>query len=271
MSMGDTANRGDTLSLEGIAKRFGAARILSGVDLSVAAGERHALIGPNGAGKSTLFNVVGGTLRPDAGKVRLGDTDVTGRRPHRLARAGLGRSFQTTRVFSRLSVLDNLRCAVWCSGGIGQRRGAARQTSGRWMHWWRRSPEVDERAWSLLADLDLARVADRPAGTLEYGAQRRLDLGIAWASGAHTLLLDEPTAGMNRDEAARTIEWLRKMSIGKTLLVIEHDMEAVFALADRVSVLVQGRIVATGTPVEIRADERVREAYLGVGANRGGL
>ena len=269
MSTGDTAIMGDTLSLEGIAKRFGAARILSGVDLSVAAGERHAQIGPNGAGKSTLFNVIGGTLRPDAGKVRLGEIDVTGRSPHRLARAGVGRGFQTTRVFSRLSVLDNLRCAVWCGGGIEQGPSAAMQALAKWMRWWRRSREADELAWSLLVDLGLERVADRLAGTLEYGAQRRLDLGIAWASGAHTLLLDEPTAGMNRDEAARTLEWLRKMSVGKTLLVIEHDMDAVFALADRVSVLVQGRIVATGAPAEIRADERVREAYLGVSRERG--
>jgi branched-chain amino acid transport system ATP-binding protein len=262
-------NTGDALRLEGIAKRFGAACILSGVDLSVAAGERHALIGPNGAGKSTLFNVVGGVLRPDAGKVRLGETDVTGHSPHRLARAGIGRSFQTTRVFSRLTVLDNLRCAVWCGVGIEHGRGAPMQALAKWTHWWRRSGEADDRAQSLLADLDLERVADRPAGTLEYGAQRRLDLGIAWAGGAHTLLLDEPTAGMNRDEAARTIAWLRKMSADKTLLVIEHDMDAVFALADRVSVLVQGRIVATGTPAEIRGDERVREAYLGVRRERG--
>ena len=262
-------NTGDALVLEGIAKRFGATRILSGVDLSVAAGERHALIGPNGAGKSTLFNVVGGVLRPDAGKVRLGETDVTGRSPHRLARAGIGRSFQTTRVFSRLTVLDNLRCAAWCGVGIEHARHAPMPVLARWTHWWRRSSEADERARSLLADLDLERVARRPAGTLEYGAQRRLDLGIAWAGGAHTLLLDEPTAGMNRDEAARTIAWLRKMSVGKTLLVIEHDMDAVFALADRVSVLVQGRIVATGTPAQIRDDERVREAYLGVGHERG--
>lgn len=262
-------NTGDALRLEGIAKRFGAACILSGVDLSVAAGERHALIGPNGAGKSTLFNVVGGVLRPDAGTIRLGKTDVTGRSPHRLARAGIGRSFQTTRVFSRLTVLDNLRCAVWCGIGIEHGRGVPMQALAKWTHWWRRSCEVDDRARSLLADLDLDRVADRPAGTLEYGAQRLLDLGIAWAGGARTLLLDEPTAGMNRDEAARTIEWLRKMSVGKTLLVIEHDMDAVFALADRVSVLVQGRIVATGAPAEIRGDERVRDAYLGVRRERG--
>jgi branched-chain amino acid transport system ATP-binding protein len=259
---------GDTLRLEGIVKRFGATRILDGVDLSVAAGERHALIGPNGAGKSTLFNIVGGALRPDAGSVRLAGVDVTGRKPHRLARAGLGRSFQTTRVFPRLSVFENVRCAVWCGAGVEHERAGAMKVRSKWAHWWRRAREIDERARSVLAELELEPLADRPAGTLEYGAQRRLDLGIAWAGGAQTLLLDEPTAGMNRDEAARTIEWLRKMSAGKTLLVIEHDMDAVFALAERVSVLVQGRIVATGTPDAIRADERVREAYLGVRPDR---
>ncbi|TAM54889.1 MAG: ABC transporter ATP-binding protein [Paraburkholderia sp.] len=252
------------LSLEGIARCFGPTRVLSGVDLSVAAGERHALIGPNGAGKSTLFDVIGGVLRPDAGTVRLDGVDVTGRSPHALARAGLGRSFQATRVFARLTVLENLRCALWCGarGGV-----ASRQPFSTWALWWRRSRELDERARRLLAELELDEAAHAPAGTLEYGAQRRLDLGIALASGARVLLLDEPTAGMNRDEAAHTIRWLRGVTAGKTLLVIEHDMDAVFALADRVSVLVQGRIVATGTPAEIAANARVREAYLG--ASRG--
>jgi branched-chain amino acid transport system ATP-binding protein len=252
------------LKLEGIARRFGATRVLDGVDLSIEAGERHALIGPNGAGKSTVFNIIGGTLRPDRGTVWLDGVDVTGRSPHRLARAGLGRSFQTTRVFPRLTVLENLRCAAWCGVMATQgARGAAARLS-QWALWWRRSREIDERAERVLAELELEHAARHPAGTLEYGAQRRLDLGVAVARGARMLLLDEPTAGMNRDEAARTVEWLRAMTAGKTLLAIEHDMDAVFALADRVSVLVQGRILASGTPLEVAADERVREAYLGV-------
>lgn len=253
----------DALHLQGVTRRFGATPVLNGVDLAVARGERHALIGPNGAGKSTLFNVIGGMLRPDAGTIRLDGADVTGRRPHRLARAGLGRSFQTTRVFAGLSVLENLRCAAWCGDATARARRFSPAAFSSWMRWWRPSREIEEHAARVLADLALEHAAQSPAGTLEYGAQRRLDLGVALASGARTLLLDEPTAGMNRDEAARTIEWLRNVSGGKTLLVIEHDMDAVFALADRVSVLVQGRIVATGTPDEIRADARVREAYLG--------
>lgn len=252
------------LRLERIAHCFGASRVLDGVDLAVASGERHALIGPNGAGKSTLFNIIGGTLRADAGSVWLGGVDVTGRSPSALARAGLGRSFQTTRVFSRQSVFENIRCAVWC-GQVTARKGQRSSLApwSNWARWWWRSREIEERAWQVLIDLDLAHAAQTLAGALEYGAQRRLDLGLAWASGARTLLLDEPTAGMNRDEAARIVAWLRGASVGKTILVIEHDMDAVFALADRVSVLVNGRIIATGTPTEIRADARVREAYLG--------
>lgn len=254
------------LRLDGIARRFGATRVLNGVELSIAAGERHALIGPNGAGKSTLFNVVGGTLRPDAGRVWLDGVDVTGYRPDVLARAGLGRSFQTTRLFARQTVWENVRCALWCgeAGRAGPSAGAPIAPFRKWTRWLRRSCEIDARAWDVLVDLDLAHAAHTPAGALEYGAQRRLDLGIAWASGARTLLLDEPTAGMNRDEAARVIAWLQGASAGKTVFVIEHDMDAVQALADRVSVLVQGRIVATGTPADIRADARVREAYLGL-------
>lgn len=252
------------LRLEGVARRFGATQVLRGVDLSVGMGECHALIGPNGAGKSTLFDVIGGALRPDTGSVWLDGVNVTGHVPHVLARAGLGRSFQTTRVFGRLTVLENLRCAAWCGIVIAH---DPRRPFDAWLKralWWRTSRVVDGRAERVLADLELEHAAHVPAGTLEYGAQRRLDLGVALASGARTLLLDEPTAGMNRDEAARTIDWLRGMRAGKTLLVIEHDMDAVFALADRVSVLVQGRVIATGTPAAIRSDPRVREAYLGV-------
>ena len=250
------------LRLEGITRGFGPTSVLSGVDLSVVPGERHALIGPNGAGKSTLFNVIAGALRPDAGSVWLDGDEVTGRSVHRRARAGLGRSFQTTRVFARLSVFENLRCALWC-GAVAARAGSWPLACSKWALWWRHSRDIDEAAWRVLADLGLEQEASTPAGELEYGAQRRLDLGIALASGARTLLLDEPTAGMNREEAGRTIEWLRLVSAGKTLVVIEHDIDAVFSLADRVSVLVQGRIIATGSPAEIRANERVREAYLG--------
>ncbi|RKP52199.1 ABC transporter ATP-binding protein [Trinickia fusca] len=241
------------LVLTGIEQRFGKTRVLDDVSLSIEAGERHALIGPNGAGKSTLFQVIGGVLRPHAGRVELNGRDVTGHAPHELGRLGLARSFQTTNLFPRLSVIENLRCAVLCGGN-----GPA-----RWRRWWRHSSEVQKRSRDVLEALGLEHVEDALAGALSYGEQRALDLGIALASGAHTLLVDEPTAGMNREEAARAIGLLRKVSEGKTLVMIEHDMEAVFGLADRVSVLVQGRIIATGTPQAIRQHAAVRAAYLG--------
>jgi branched-chain amino acid transport system ATP-binding protein len=243
----------DALRLIGIEKRFGETRILRGVDLSVRAGERHALIGPNGAGKSTLFSLIAGERRPSAGRIELNGADTTRLAPAALSRRGLARSFQTTNVFTRLSVIENLRCAVLasCRGGAG--------FAARWFG----SRRVEARAQEVAQAIGLADAAQCEAGTLGYAEQRALDLGLALAGGAHTLLLDEPTAGMNRAEAARAIELIRATTAGKTLLLIEHDMDAVFGLADRVSVLVQGRVIATGTPEAIRADAAVREAYLG--------
>jgi branched-chain amino acid transport system ATP-binding protein len=241
------------LTLVGIEQRFGTTEILRGIDLSIEVGERHALIGPNGAGKSTLFDVIAGTRPPYRGRVVFDGTDITGRPSHAIARRGLARSFQTTTVFERMSVLENLRCAVRC----GSLRGLG------WRRYFVGSREVDRRAWEVLDALALGGHAHAPAAALSYGDARSLDLGIALASGATTLLVDEPTAGLNREEARRAIALLRTVSAGKTLVMIEHDMEAVFGLADRISVLVQGRIVASGTPDEIRADDRVRAAYLG--------
>ncbi|WP_321814655.1 MULTISPECIES: ABC transporter ATP-binding protein [unclassified Paraburkholderia] len=241
------------LQLRGIEKRFGATRVLQGVDLDVLTGERHALIGPNGAGKSTLFSLIAGERRASTGRIALRGKDVTRLAPPARARRGLARSFQTTSVFAGLTVRDNLRCAVLAS--LTGAAGFAARWSG--------STRADRRAAELLDALDLAHVADRAAATLSYAQQRALDLGLALAGGAHTLLLDEPTAGMNRAEAARAIDLIRTMTAGKTVLLIEHDMDAVFGLADRVSVLAQGRVIATGTPDAIRADAAVREAYFG--------
>lgn len=241
------------LRLTGIEKRFGDTRVLRGVDLDVYAGERHALIGPNGAGKSTLFSLIAGEQRPGAGRIELNGADTTRLAPPALSRRGLARSFQTTSVFARLTVIENLRCAV-----LASRRGAA-GFAARWLG----SRHVEARAAEVLAAIGLEALAQHEAGTLGYAAQRALDLGLALAGGAHTLLLDEPTAGMNRAEAARAIELIRATTAGKTLLLIEHDMDAVFGLADRVSVLAQGRVIATGTPDAIRADAAVRDAYFG--------
>ncbi|MDR6419590.1 ABC transporter ATP-binding protein [Paraburkholderia phenoliruptrix] len=249
------------LALYGVAKRFGATQILRGVNLAIEPGERHALIGPNGAGKSTLFNLIAGGARPNAGRIDLFGAEITRLAPAAIARRGLARSFQSTSVFARLSVFDNLRCAALL---------AERDR----LRWWQRfagSSTVDARASQVLEAVGLGDRARDEAATLSYAEQRALDLGIALAGGAHTLLLDEPTAGMNRAEAARTIELIRETTAGRTLLMIEHDMDAVFAIADRISVLVQGRIIATGAPAAIRADAAVRAAYLGEGFDeRGG-
>ncbi|MGF6772620.1 branched-chain amino acid transport system ATP-binding protein [Paraburkholderia sp. GAS199] len=243
------------LALYGVEKRSGATRVLHGVDLAIQPGERHALIGPNGAGKSTLFNLIAGGARPNAGRIDLFGAEITRLAPAAIARRGLARSFQTTSVFARLTVLDNLRCAAML---------AERDR----MRWWQRfgaSRTVDAHAARVLEAVGLGARRDIVAGTLSYAEQRALDLGLALAGGAHTLLLDEPTAGMNRAEAARAVELIRETTAGRTLLIVEHDMDAVFAIADRISVLVQGRVIATGTPAAIRADAAVRAAYLGEG------
>jgi len=239
------------LELKQITKRFGATQILRGVDLSIREGERHALIGPNGAGKSTLFDLIAGRTQPTSGHIALNGIDVTGMPAHRLGRKGLARSFQTTSVFTGLTVRDNLRCAV-----LGSRVAT-------WKDRWFRSSLIDQEAHRVMTAIGLADRSDAPATSLSYAELRALDLGLALATGASVLLLDEPTSGMNRAEAARALALIRETTQGKTLLIVEHDMEAVFALADRISVLVQGRIIATGTPAEIAAHPVVRAAYLG--------
>ncbi|MBR7894373.1 ABC transporter ATP-binding protein [Burkholderia multivorans] len=246
---------GTAVALRAIVLRFGARTVLDGIDLDVAAGERHALIGPNGAGKSTLFNVIGGALRPTRGRVMLHGVELRGRGPVIASRLGVGRSFQQTSAFARLSVFDNLRCAALHAPA--ERR--------RWWNRLRESASVDRAAARVMEDVGLDARRDTPAADLAYAEQRALDLGIALASGARTLLLDEPTAGMNRDQAARMIALIRATTQGRTVLMIEHDMDAVFGFAERITVLVRGAIVATGAPDAIRADPTVRAAYLGEG------
>ncbi|SAL45605.1 ABC transporter ATP-binding protein [Caballeronia telluris] len=239
------------LELHRVTKRFGATEILRGVDLAIVRGERHALIGPNGAGKSTLFDLVSGRARASGGRIVVGGVDVSGMPAHRVARQGLARSFQTTSVFGGLSVVDNVRCAL-----LG---APAARVADRWF----RSRAIDRKAEAILESIGLARRRNERAASLSYAEQRALDLGIALATDAPLLLLDEPTAGMNRAESARALDLIRSTTHGRTLLIVEHDMQAVFALADRISVLVRGEVIATGTPAEIRVNETVREAYLG--------
>ncbi|SDD93069.1 ABC transporter ATP-binding protein [Paraburkholderia lycopersici] len=241
------------LELRDVRKQFGRTEIIRGVDLEVARGERHALIGPNGAGKSTTFNLISGRLSPSSGTVRLNGVEIGGLPPYKINRMGLSRSFQVTNIFHRLSVFENLRCSVLWALGY------------RYSFWHRLSQLRDarERADEVLELIGLQGRRDTLAGLLTYAEQRALEIGITIAGGAEVILLDEPTAGMSRSESDHAVELIRRVTAGKTLVMVEHDMSVVFGLADRISVLVYGEVIATDTPEAIRNNRRVKEAYLG--------
>ncbi len=241
------------LELRAVAKSFGKTEIIRGVNLAIERGERHAIIGPNGAGKSTLFNLVSGRFPVTAGRIFLDGGDITGLAPYEINRKGLSRSFQVTNIFHRLSVFENLRCAVLWSLGY------------RYSFWQRLSGLADARARTeeIMEAIGLSRRRDTSAGVLSYAEQRALEIGVTIAGGAEVILLDEPTAGMNRTETAHAVELIRNVTRGKTLVMVEHDMSVVFGLADRISVLVYGEVIATGAPEAIRANRAVQEAYLG--------
>jgi branched-chain amino acid transport system ATP-binding protein len=241
------------LELQDLTKRFGKTEIIRGISLSVGAGERHAIIGPNGAGKSTLFNLVSGRFAPSSGRIVLKGQDITGRKPFEINRLGLSRSFQITNIFHRLSVLENLRCAVLWS--LGYRYAFWRNLN--------KLADAEDRAEEVLSRIGLKRRRKTLAGLLTYAEQRALEIGITIAGGADVILLDEPTAGMSRSETANAVALVRDVTAGKTLVMVEHDMSVVFGLADRISVVVYGEVIASGPPEQIRGDARVREAYLG--------
>jgi branched-chain amino acid transport system ATP-binding protein len=241
------------IELRGVQKNFGITPVIRDINLVVAQGERHALIGPNGAGKSTTFNLISGYMKPTSGTILMHDQVISHLPPYQINRRGLSRSFQVTNVFSNMSVWENLRCAVlWATGH-------------RYAFWKNidRLPEVRTRTAQILEDINLISRRDVPAGLLTYAEQRSLEIGITVAGGAKVILLDEPTAGMSHAETERAVALIRRLTEGRTLLIVEHDMSVVFGLADRISVLVYGQIIATGTPQEIRGNLKVKEAYLG--------
>jgi branched-chain amino acid transport system ATP-binding protein len=241
------------LRLERVHKRFGATPIIRGVSLDIYEGERHAIIGPNGAGKSTLFNLVSGLFPPTTGSIRLHDQPIEGRSPFEIYRRGLARSFQVTNIFPRLSVYENIRCSVLWS--LGYRYAFTQDVS--------KLSDANERTEQVLEQIGMAARRDARAGVLTYAEQRALEIGITIAGDARVILLDEPTAGMSRAEAARAVSLIRTISSGRTLVMVEHDMGVVFDLADRISVLVYGEIIASDVPARIRENAAVQTAYLG--------
>jgi branched-chain amino acid transport system ATP-binding protein len=244
------------IELVDVHKSFGAMKIIHGVSLAVPAGERHAIIGPNGAGKSTLFNLISGRFTPSLGTVRLNGENVTGLPPYQINRRGLSRSFQVTNIFPRLSVWENVRCAVLWS--LGYKYSFWRGIDGL--------ADVRERTESILDEIELLDRRRVQAGVLTYAEQRALEIGITIAGNAGIILLDEPSAGMSTAETEGAVALIRKVSQGRTLIMIEHDMGVVFDLADRISVLVYGQIIASDIPAKIKQDAAVQTAYLGTAA-----
>jgi len=243
----------NALQLIDVHKSFGETPIIRGVDLEVIRGERHAIIGPNGAGKSTLFNLITGKFPVSDGVIKLNGADITGLPPYEIFRKGLGRSFQAVNIFNRMSVYENIRCSVLWSLGYKY----------SFWHGIDRLKDVRECTEMILDQIGMQVRRDVLAGELSYAEQRSLEIGITIAGGSDLIMLDEPTAGMNRSETEQAVELIRNVSEGKTLVVVEHDMSVVFSLADRISVLVYGEVLVTDTPDNVKNNKAVQEAYLG--------
>jgi len=241
------------LTLSDVHKAFGETQIIRGVDLELRDGERHALIGPNGAGKSTVFHLISGHYVPNSGRIHFDGHDIQGASPQHINRLGLARSFQITNIFPKLSVYENLRLAV-------MRRHGVQHTLWRFIDSY---PKVREETEHLLEQVRLAARRDAIAGELSYSEQRSMEIAMALASDPKVILLDEPMAGMSHEETDYAVELIKNVTQGRSLLIVEHDMDVVFSLCDRISVLVYGQVIATGTPDEIRNNQKVKEAYLG--------
>lgn len=241
------------LHLNDVRKSFGKTEIIRGLELAVHKGERHAIIGPNGAGKSTMFNLITGRFPVTSGEITLHGQNLAGLAPYEINRLGLSRSFQITNIFPNMTVFENVRCSLLWS--LGYKYSFWNMVS--------KSRELNEGAAEILDQINLLDKRELPAGLLAYADQRALEIGITIAGGADVIMLDEPTAGMSNTETDYIVNLIRKVTENKTLIVVEHDMGVVFDLADRISVLVYGEIIATGSPEDVRGDPKVQEAYLG--------
>ena len=251
---GTAARPGEpVLELRDVHKSFGETKIIRGANLTVKRGQRHGLIGPNGAGKSTLFNLISGHYVPTSGDILLNGKSITGLPPHIINRRGLSRSFQITNLFPRMTVAENLRISVM--GRHGYRFTMFRPIAGL--------AQVNKDVDDLVEQLRLGRRRDDLAGDLAYSEQRTLEIGMALATNPEVIILDEPTAGMSREETVYIVDLIKRVTEGRTLLVVEHDMSVVFTLCDQISVLVYGEVIATGEPAAVRANPKVQEAYLG--------
>lgn len=243
----------NALELKNVQKNFGKTEIIRGIYLAVKAGERVAIIGPNGAGKSTLFNLISGRFAPTSGEIWLGAHRIDGKQPFEINRLGLSRSFQITNIFPKLSVFENLRCAVLWSLGYKY----------TFLKFLADLDDANDLAEQYMEKIRLDKKRDVLAMNLTYAEQRALEIGITIAGGAEVILLDEPTAGMSKSETLRFIQLIRQVTEGKTLLTVEHDMGVVFGLADKIAVVVYGEVIAFDTPDAVRSNPKVQEAYLG--------
>jgi branched-chain amino acid transport system ATP-binding protein len=241
------------LELKDLRKSFGKTEIIRGINLAVPKGERVGIIGPNGAGKSTLFNLISGRFEPSSGEVLLNGQSLHGKRPFEINRMGLSRSFQITNIFPKLSVFENLRCGVLWSLGYKY----------TFLKFLANLDDANARAQELMEMVKLDKKREVLAVNLTYAEQRALEIGITIAGGANVILLDEPTAGMSKSETSRFIKLIKDVTVGKTLLTVEHDMGVVFGLADKIAVVVYGQVLAYDVPDAVRANQRVQEAYLG--------
>jgi branched-chain amino acid transport system ATP-binding protein len=241
------------LETKGIYHDFSGLEVLFNINLQVEQGERHAIIGPNGAGKTTLFNIITGTYEPSSGHVFFKGEEITGLRPYKVLRRGMGRSFQITSTFDRITTFQNVRLAVMSRRGI--RFNILKKVD--------KMQDITEETDEFLRRINLIGERDIPAGALSYGKHRSLEISMALATDPELVMLDEPTAGMSRDETHDAVKLIRKLTEGKTTVIIEHDMDVVFSLADRITVLHHGEILAIGPPEEIRDNQEVKDAYLG--------